>query len=376
MKKILLTGGGTLGSVMPLIAVFEYLRKTHLDFEFYWLGTKYGPEKKYIEKYSLPYKAIAAGKLRRFFSLKNLLDIVLIIIGFIQALSYLKKLKPNIIVSIGGFVSVPVVIAGKILNIKSLIHQQDIQPGLANKIMARFATTVTVAFPEQVKDFPKNKVAVVGNPVRSEIVKIKPLPPNTYNLKPNLPFVLIMGGGTGSKQINDLVAMSLSELTKFCQIIHVTGKNRSSWTPTSRRGIGSRDSIVPNKSGLQSENYSSFQFITDDLPALMAAADLVVSRAGMSSLTELSYLGKPTILIPMPHSHQEKNAEYFKSKNAVEVLSIDYKITQDVAIPFARMVQQLLADKKRLAELSKNINDIIPPDSTEKLAQEIVKLLK
>jgi len=363
-KKILFAGGGTLGSVMPLLAVFEYLKKTHPNFEFYWVGTKKGPEKKYIGKYNLPYKAISAGKLRRYFSLKNLLDIALIKIGFIQAWWYLNKLKPNIIISAGGFVSVPVVLTGKLLKIPSLIHQQDIQPGLANKIMARFATAVTVTFPEQAKDFPRNKAEVVGNPAREEIRNIKSAAKEelfkklskNYKLKANSPVLLVMGGGTGSKQINDLVAASLPELDKICQIIHITGQGKNK--NVSRTG------------------YSQFEFITDDLPSLLALADVVVSRAGFSSLTELSYLAKPVILIPIPNSHQEKNAEYFKSKNAVEVFNVNQNITDYIVVTFARMLLQLLEDKERQSELSQNIHRIIPQDSTEKLASEIIKILK
>jgi len=361
-NKILLTGGGTGGPTMPLIAIYQSLSK-NTDYSFCWLGTYKGPTKKIVTAYGISYKAILSGKLHRYFTVRNLIQPFLFLIGFFQALFFLLSWRPSIIVSAGGFVSVPVVIAGKLLKIPALIHQQDIQPGLANKLMVRFASQVTVTFPQQIKYFPKNKVIVVGNPVREEISSIKNRPYNlnlkSYNLKDGLPILLVMGGGSGSRQINDLIAMSLSKLTKFCQIIHITGKDKN---------------LPITSYGLPVTGYSQFDFITDDLPALIAAADLIVSRAGMSSLTELAYLGKPTILIPMPNSHQEKNANYFKSKNAVEVLNLDYKITPDIAIPFARMVQQLLANKKRLAELSQNIQTIIPPDSTEKLADIIVKI--
>jgi UDP-N-acetylglucosamine--N-acetylmuramyl-(pentapeptide) pyrophosphoryl-undecaprenol N-acetylglucosamine transferase len=356
--KILLTGGGTLGSVVPLVALAEKLR--HKNIQMLWLGTYGGVEREFMRQYHIPYKPISAGKWRRYFSLRTVLDPILFVIGFIQSWLVLLIWRPQLIVSAGAYVSVPVTLAADFLGIPVLVHQQDIEIGLANKIMARWATKITVSFPEQAIFFPDFKVIMTGNPVREEIrqAKNQASKKSQFNLILDLPVLLVVGGGTGAGQINKLVWETLEQLTKFCQVVHITGQQK-------------KIKIEEHSS----KNYHQFEFITKDLSGLMARADLVVSRAGMSFLAELSYLSKPTIIIPLPRSHQEKNAEYFAAHQAAEVLNFDYDLAAEDKERFTSLVKDILADAAKRKILGTNIQKLSTPNAAEKIVGEIFNLL-
>jgi len=355
--KVLFTGGGTMGSVTPLIAVAEELKNRDPSNDYYWLGTKQGPEKEVIKNYNIEFKAICSGKLRRYFSWLNFLDIVKVIVGLIQSLVLLIKWKPQIIISAGGFTAVPVVWAGWLLNIPSLIHQQDIKVGLANKLCAWPAKQITVCFTDSLKQFKQNKTELVGNPIREEFKLIKDKSTDRlykkYNLKRDLPVVLIVGGGTGAKAINNLVFNTVNKLTEFCQVIHLVGKSR-----------------LENKKIKKMENYHQFKFIVD-MKGVLRLADLVVSRAGMGSLTELAYLKKPAIIIPIPNSHQEDNAIYFNKHEAI-VLINQIKITND---EFIDVIKNILNNKDKMEQLGKQIHQVIKWQAEKKIADMVLKII-
>jgi len=351
-NKILLTGGGTGGSVAPLLAVVDELG--HKDYEYLWLGTRKGPEREMVAgvklgfKTQLNFKAIAAAKLRRYFSLRTLLAPVWLGIGFVQAFFIIMRWRPQWIISAGGFVSVPVVWAGWILRRKILIHQQDARPGLANKLMAPFARVITVAFEKSLEDYGK-KVKWIGNPVRS--MKYEVRNKKFFNLKSDLPIVLILGGGTGAKFINNLVMDSLSELTKICQIIHVTGKGKQ-----------------PENVPASIANYCGYEFLSrGQMAEAQTRSDIVISRCGMSTLSELSYLGKPVILIPIPESHQVENALIFEEQSAAIVL--DQPVLEKTF--FINKIKELLADKEMQKQLGKNIGGAIKKGAAKELAKII-----
>lgn len=350
--KILFAGGGTLGSVSPLIAICEEIKKRQPDAEFLWLGTFNGPEDKLINEYKIPLKKIFAGKWRRYFSLKNLFTPFLVVLGFFQALGTIRQFRPDLVVSAGGFVAVPVNWAAKALGRKILIHQQDVLPGLANKLAAGLADRITVTFEKSLNDFPAGKTVLTGNPVRPEmLLGSREEGIKFFGLEPNLPTVLIIGGGTGALNLNQLVLASLNELAGFCQIIHLTG------------GKAAEDIIRPR--------YQDFEFLTGELKNAYAAADLVVSRAGLGALTELANLGKPAIIIPLPASHQKNNALEFFKKNAVASLS-----EKDLTVQkFAEAVKGLLNDKIKLADLSRNIGKIMPEGAAERIVDLIWRLI-
>jgi len=361
IKRILLTGGGTGGSVMPLLAIYDDLtsqppllirRGEGVRHEFLWIGTKYGPEREMVEKEKIEFKTITGGKLRRYFSLKNFIDPVLIAAGFFQSIFILLKWQPNLVISAGSFVSVPVIWAAWLLGLPIMIHQQDVRPGLANKLMAPLAKVITVTFEHSLKDYGK-KAVWTSNPVRLSIVDCRMSNEKNYDkfgLKHDLPVVLVVGGGTGALIINNLVRQSLKELTKFCQIIHIMGKNKRI-----------------NNQELRIENYHAFEFLdAERIAEVLRLADLVVTRAGMSFLTELSYLGKPTIIIPLPDSPQEDNANIFK---AAAVVLKQKELTGEVLI---KKIKDILADEKLRDDLSDKIKLVMKAKANE----NIMKILK
>lgn len=349
-----------MGSVTPLLAVAEELKKTRPEAEFLWLGTKSGPEKKVVEAYSIPFAAIPAGKLRRYFSWKNFVDPFFILAGFFKSFWLIFKFKPKMILSAGGFVAVPAVWAGWILRVPSLIHQEDVRPGLANKLSARFAKIITVTFSESLKYFPR--AVVTGNPVRQEIFSgMKDRAIDFFKLEKDPPTLLILGGGTGALELNKLVIDAATELLEFCQIIHLTGGRFDDKTFT-----------ISELLKAENPRYHAFDFLVTEFKDAYAAADLVISRAGLGTLTELAVLGKPTVLIPIPKSHQEDNAWYFKKNNAVYL----WDQTQLTPENFVGGVRELINNKVELENLSRNIKGAMKSDAAQMIAEEVLKIIK
>lgn len=359
-KKIILTGGGTLGSVVPLIAVYQELLKKGFPKEnFLWVGTIKGPEQKFIEDHNIKFESINSGKFRRYFAWQNFFDFFYFIIGFIEAIGIIIRFKPDLVISAGSFVSVPLVWAARMFGKKITIHQQDIRPGLANKIMSAAADKITVTFEKSTNDFDKDKVVWLGNPVREEIkiIKGKELRIENYkefNLDKDKPVLLILGGGTGAMSLNRVITESSPKLLEFCQVLHLTGRNKN---------------LMEKKE--MPEGYQAFEFLDNDLPLALKIADLVISRAGMSALTELSYLAKPTIIIPIPDSHQEDNAEYFSDRQAVIYLKQN-DLTEKKLID---TVNELLNSKEKREQLGNNFKNLLKQGADEKFVKIIENLL-
>jgi UDP-N-acetylglucosamine--N-acetylmuramyl-(pentapeptide) pyrophosphoryl-undecaprenol N-acetylglucosamine transferase len=353
--NIIIAGGGTAGSIIPLVAVAGELKKRKPDTHILLIGTRTGvPEKKIVSDYNFAYKSILGGKIRRYFDLRNATDIFLTIIGFIQSLIIIIRNKTDVILGAGGYISVPVIWAGWVLRKKILIHQQDLKPSLSNILTRGLANRITVTFEKSLNFFPAAKTVWTGNPVRREVRSgRKETALKKFSLWPDVPIVLVTGGGTGASHINSIINQALPGLIEICQVIHITGYGKK-------------------VTGIASNRYQQYEFLTDDMPHLLAAADLIVSRAGLSALTEFSILGKPVILIPLPDSHQEENAQYFSEKNAAIVME-EKNISPSI---IADKIKELLADKNSLMMLSATIKKMIKPNATDTLIGEIEHLLK
>lgn len=280
MKRIILTGGGTAGHVTPNIALLPRLKE--LGYDIHYIGSYTGIEKDLIEQLQIPYHGISSGKLRRYFSLQNFTDPFRVIKGFGEANKLIKTLKPDVIFSKGGFVSVPVVMAGKKCHVPTIIHESDMTPGLANKLSIPSATKVCCNFPETLEHLPKEKAVLTGSPIRKELLTgDKEAALKFCGFTNDKPVILIIGGSLGSVIVNNAVRAILPELLKEFQVIHLCGKDKLD------------ESLI----GLQ--GYVQFEYIQDELKDLFALADIVISRAGANAICELLALHKPNLLIPL-----------------------------------------------------------------------------
>lgn len=279
-KKIILTGGGTAGHVTPNISLIPKLKK--LGYEIQYIGTKDGIEKNLIEKEGIKYHGISSGKLRRYFDLKNFTDPFKVLKGISQARKIIKKEKPNIVFSKGGFVAVPVVIGAYLNRVPVISHESDITPGLANKLSTPYCTKVCVTFPETLKNIKNNKGVLTGTPLREELfLGDEEKGKKICGFKDNKPIVLLMGGSLGSKVLNNLIRENIDGLLKKFNIIHICGN-------------GNIEKSLRNKQG-----YSQFEYVKEELPHFMKASSLVISRAGANAIFEFLALAKPNLLIPL-----------------------------------------------------------------------------
>lgn len=305
MKRIVLTGGGTAGHVTPNIALIPRLRE--LGYDIQYIGSYDGIEKKLIEEMDIPYHGISSGKLRRYFDLKNFSDPFRVIKGYAEARSILKKLKPNIVFSKGGFVAVPVVLAAKHCHIPVIIHESDMTPGLANKLAIPSATKVCCNFPETLQYLPQDRAVLTGSPIRAELHEGSRLAALEFcRFTADKPVLMVIGGSLGSANVNSAIRGILPELLKTFQVIHLCGK----------------DKLDPSLEN--TEGYVQFEYIKKELADLFALADIVVSRAGANAICELLELRKPALLIPLgsnaSRGDQILNAESFQRQGFCEVL--------------------------------------------------------
>lgn len=324
MKKIVLTGGGTAGHVTPNIALMPALKEA--GYEITYIGSKKGMEKGLIEATGTKYYGISSGKLRRYFDWKNFSDPFRVMNGFFEAKRILRKIKPDVIFSKGGFVSVPVVLAAKALHIPAVIHESDMTPGLANRIALRGATTVCCNFPETVEKIQGNRAIWTGTPIRQELFSgdaNRGLSFCGFDSANDKPVLLIIGGSQGSVFINNAVRGSLDELLKDFRIIHLCGK-------------GNLDESLKNREG-----YAQYEFISKELPDLFAAADIIISRAGANAIFELLALKKPNILIPLglnaSRGDQILNARSFEKQGFSKVLE-EESVTAELLTDTVRKV--------------------------------------
>lgn len=305
MKRIILTGGGTAGHVTPNMALVPTLKERGYD--IHYIGSYDGMEKKLIEDIGIPYHGIATGKLRRYFDLKNFTDPFRVIKGLSEAKKLIKALKPDVVFSKGGFVSVPVVLAAHSQKVPSIIHESDMTPGLANKISIPKATKVCCNFPETIKLLPEGKAVVTGTPIRDELFHGDPTAAMTFcGFKEVRPTLLIIGGSSGSVRVNEAIWSCLDKITAKFNVIHLCGKGNTN----------EKYNDVPN--------YVQYEYIKAELAGMLALADVVVSRAGANAICELLALRKPAVLIPLSlaasRGDQILNAQSFDNSGYSKLL--------------------------------------------------------
>lgn len=315
-QSIVFTGGGSAGHVTPNIAIINELSKE--EWIIHYIGSKKGIEKDLISAMHIPYYGISSGKLRRYIDAENVKDLFRVLKGIIEARKLLKKLKPKLVFSKGGFVSVPVILAASSLKIPIYIHESDLSPGLANKISQRFAATIFTSFEEAAKHFPAHKTVAIGSPIRREIFSgEKERGRNFLGFKKEKPILTVMGGSLGAKKINETIRSCLKELTSQYQIVHLCGK-------------GQKDESLNNITG-----YRQFEYVNKELPDILAATDTIVTRGGSNAIFEFLALNIPMLIIPLTKKQsrgdQILNAEAFTKKGYALTLE-EEKLTKNSLI--------------------------------------------
>jgi UDP-N-acetylglucosamine--N-acetylmuramyl-(pentapeptide) pyrophosphoryl-undecaprenol N-acetylglucosamine transferase len=342
MKTIVFTGGGSAGHVTPNLALMARLQQ--LGWNIHYIGSATGIEKDIIQQEHIPFHSISSGKLRRYFDLKNFKDPFKVLKGVYDSYQLLRTIKPAIVFSKGGFVSVPVVLSSRMRRIPSIIHESDITPGLANKLSIPFATKVCITFPETMPLIQGRKAVLTGVPIREKMKhgnRIKGL--QICGFHSDKPVIMVMGGSLGSQVINKAVRDSLQDLLSRYQIVHICGKGNIAGELISTRG------------------YKQFEYVSDELPDLIAVADLVVSRAGSTSIYEFLALGKPMLLIPLTkqasRGDQLLNAESFE-KSGYALVLFEEALTKDSLIA---NVDSLYDNRERykVAMSTQNGNDAV-----------------
>ena len=308
MKKIILTGGGTAGHVTPNIALIPTLRE--MGYDIHYIGSHNGIEKKLITEIGIPYYGISSGKLRRYFDPKNFSDPFRVIKGMGDAERLILKLKPDVVFSKGGFVSVPVVLEASFHKVPVVIHESDMTPGLANRIALPRASRVCCNFPETAERFPEGIATVTGTPIRKELYEGKADRAFSYcGFTEKKPTILVVGGSTGSVSVNNAIHHALPELLKTFNVIHICGEGKAD----------------PAKNG--TPGYAQFEYVKEQLADMFALADIVISRAGANAICELRALQKPNILVPLgldaSRGDQILNAESFEKSGFSKVVKDD-----------------------------------------------------
>lgn len=329
-KTVVLTGGGTAGHVTPNLAIIPKLKDMGFDIEY--IGTKNGMEREIIGKTELPYHVISAGKLRRYFSLKNFTDPAKILAGYLQAKRILKKLQPSVVFSKGGFVSVPVVFAAHKLGIPVVLHESDYTPGLANRLCIPRAGKICVAFSSALKSIPEGKGIYTGLPIRESLLHgSREAGLKLCGFSGKKPVLLVMGGSLGAQAVNDVLDNIMQDITKQCDVIHIRGKENM-------------------LSGFLPVSYKQFGYVDSELPDIYAAADIMLSRAGATAVFEILALALPALLVPLSKASsrgdQELNAQYFKEQGFSHVLEQEQMNAQTLS----RAIDDLNKNADKLKE--------------------------
>lgn len=307
-KKLCLTGGGTAGHVTPHLALIPHLKER--GYEIFYIGSYDGIEKRLIEDFEVPYYGISTGKLRRYFDPQNFSDPFRVMKGCGEAFRILKKERPALIFSKGGFVSVPVVRSGALLRIPCILHESDMTPGLANRICIPCAQTVCCNFPETLSHIPADKAVLTGTPIREELRNGDIAAGRELcGFRDEKPVIMVIGGSSGAQAVNEVVRDALPRLLPDFNVVHICGKEKM-------------DNLM-----LTMDGYKQFEYVKNELKDLFAMADVVVSRAGANAICELLALKKPNILIPLPlassRGDQILNARSFAQQGFSEVIDND-----------------------------------------------------
>lgn len=367
--KILFTGGGTGGHVFPLVAIARETRRIYPkeDLKFYYLGPKDEFGLILLSQEDFIIKTIVSGKIRRYFSFKNITDILFKIpFGVLQSFFKLLSIKPDLVFSKGGSGSIAVTFCARILKIPVFIHESDVVPGLSNQTTSKWAKKIFTSFPKT-EYFDPARVTIIGNPIRKEILEgDKKIAAEIFDLTLTKPVLLVIGGSQGAEAINDFVLVALNNLLKDFEIIHVTGTQNIRQTKTEALAIEDKS---------LEKYYHPIGFLDEEkIKHAYKAADLIVSRSGAGSIFEIAAVGKPSVLVPLPSAaadHQSKNAYAYAETGACIVLEQE-NLTPNF---FIENVELLFLHQEKLKQMSDAALSFAKPLAARAVAREILEFL-
>jgi UDP-N-acetylglucosamine--N-acetylmuramyl-(pentapeptide) pyrophosphoryl-undecaprenol N-acetylglucosamine transferase len=366
--RIVLTGGGSGGHVMPIVAVVASLRNKLGDqIDFLYIGSKGKIEQDAMNEADVPVKFILTGKMRRYFAFQNFVDGFKIPLGFLQALWHLLWYMPDVVFSKGGHVAVPVVLAAWIYRIPIVTQDSDAVPGMATRILGKFADRVAVAYPSTMNYFPSHMVALIGNPVRTGILTGDASEARKrFGLDATRSTVLVLGGSLGARIIDTSLVTILPKLLPQTQVIHQTGEAHYDETIKRAEELG----ITPDNGG-----YFPRAFLQmDDLKHALAVADLVISRAGANAIAEIAAVGKPSILIPLlsaANDEQRMNAYEIARVGGALVLE-EGNLKENI---FLSKITELLNDSELRGRMAQSIKVFYHPNAADTIADELIRLM-
>ncbi len=355
--RVILTGGGSGGPTLPLLALAKEIIKQRKGSIFLFLGSKKGPERQMVEQEGITFENIPSGKLRRYLSWRNFVDPIFIIGGGINGFVKLMNFRPHVIVSAGSFVSVPLAYMSWFLRIPHVILQMDVRPGLANRLMAPVSHALITYFEKTANYFPNILLKKnIGPVVRQEIIKANADRANLrFGLDPEMPLILITGGGQGASGLNNAVMPLLKHWLKNFQVVHLTG---TEWIKN----------LDPEFSGFSHPHYYRLESVHQGMGDLLAKSEIVFSRAGMGIIGELAFLRKDSVLVPLPGTHQEENAMLLKQNNAAVIVS-QQQLEEEGIDWWEKFVQDRCP-----GELGTRLNQILPNGGTKDFAKLILEI--
>lgn len=362
--RIVISGGGTGGHIYPALAFIREIKKKNDRVEVLYIGTKEGLESKLVARENIPFKSIHITGFKRKLSFENVKTVARFLKGVRTCKKILKDFQADVVIGTGGYVCGPVVYAAAKLKIPTIIHEQNSVPGLTNKFLSRYVDKVAISFPEAKGFFPVEKVVLTGNPRAQEVIgQDGEKGRASVGLSPNKKAVLIFGGSRGARPINDAVVKALPQFAKKpYQLLYVTGEIHYEQVQKEVEKIGNPSNVIIKP------------FIYN-MPEVLAGIDLTVSRAGATTLAELTSLGIPSILIPSPYvtnNHQEKNARSLSENNAA-VLLLEKDLTADNLV---EQIDSILLKDERLQKMKRAAKDMGIPDACDRLFQVMEDLIK
>lgn len=350
--KMIFTGGGSAGHVTPSLPLIAALQNEGVV--IFYVGSKKGIEHSLIKRLNISYYSISVGKLHRYWTWKNLLTPFQLLLGVVQSFLICRKIKPDVIFSKGGFVALPVVIAAKLNGIPAVIHESDLTPGLANRLSFTFAKLICITFPETARYFKNSsKVLLTGMPIRSFLLEGDPEKGLKFCgfLSKKKPVLLIMAGGLGSMDVNESIRRLITPLTEKFQVIHICGKNKS------------------DPAFSEIKDYKQFEYLQNELADVLASSDLVISRAGATSIYELCVLHKPHILLPLSkkasRGDQIVNAKYF-SRHGLSKVIYSEEFSDE------KLLETVLKSFENLGQIKHQLKKFEHLDSTQVIVKKLI----